>query len=109
MDVSKFYCGTVICVTAEGWLTPCSVIRTREFGNVHDEKLEVLAEAKKKRLLFLDFRDISKLPGNCKNCLNNSFCFGCRSSAYYYNGDILAADPKCYQFTPSLSKEEVKN
>ena len=27
MDVSKFYCGTVICITAEGWLTPCSVIR----------------------------------------------------------------------------------
>jgi radical SAM protein with 4Fe4S-binding SPASM domain len=109
MDVSKFYCGTVICVTAEGWLTPCSVIRTREFGNVYNEKLELIIEAKKRRLLFLDFRDLSKLPGNCKNCLNNSFCFGCRSSAYYYAGDILAADPKCFQFTPSTSKEEIKN
>jgi len=106
MDVSKFYCGTVICITSEGWLTPCSVIRTHEFGNVNDEKLEVLIEKNKGRLLFLDFRDPSKLPGNCSNCVNNSFCFGCRSSAYYYEGDILAADPKCYQFTPTLLKEE---
>ncbi|MBD3197525.1 MAG: radical SAM protein [Candidatus Lokiarchaeota archaeon] len=98
MDVSKFYCGTVICVSAEGWLTPCSVIRTQEFGNVNEEKLDLLIERNKKRLLFLDFRNLSKLPGNCPRCANNTFCFGCRSSAYYYEGDILAADPKCYQF-----------
>lgn len=106
MDVSKFYCGTVICITSDGSLTPCSVIRTQEFGNVNDEKLEKLIEKHKKRLLFLDFRDPSKLPGNCGNCANNSFCFGCRSSAYYYEGDILAADPKCYQYNPILLKEE---
>ncbi len=106
MDVSKFYCGTVVCITADGWLTPCSVIRTEEFGNIHEEKLEVLVEKTKKRLLFLDFRDLSKLPGNCRNCENNAFCFGCRSSAYYYEGDILAADPKCYSFSSELIKEE---
>ncbi|MFX1574495.1 MAG: radical SAM/SPASM domain-containing protein [Promethearchaeota archaeon] len=106
MDVSKFYCGTVICITSNGWLTPCSVIRTQEFGNVYDEKLEVLIEKNKRRLLFLDFRDPFKLPGNCSDCANNSFCFGCRSSAYYYEGDILSVDPKCYQFTPKILKEE---
>ncbi|MFX1276294.1 MAG: radical SAM/SPASM domain-containing protein, partial [Promethearchaeota archaeon] len=78
MDVSKFYCGTVVCITAEGWLIPCSVIRTKEFGNIYDEKLEILIEKKKKRLLMLDFRDTSNLPGNCSSCSNNSFCFGCR-------------------------------
>lgn len=106
MDVSKFYCGTVICVTYDGWITPCSVIRTQEFGNVNDQKLEILIEKHKERLLFLNFRDPSKLPGNCGNCVNNSFCFGCRSSAYYYEGDILAADPKCYKYTPNLLEEE---
>jgi len=105
MDVSKFYCGTVVCVASDGWLTPCSVIRTKEFGNVHEKKLEELVEEKKNRLLFLDFRDPSKLPGNCNSCSNNSFCFGCRSSAHYYEGDILAADPKCYQFSPEVSKK----
>jgi radical SAM protein with 4Fe4S-binding SPASM domain len=106
MDVSKFYCGTVICITSEGWLTPCSVIRTKEFGNVNDLNLEVLIEKAKRRLLFLDFRNPSNLPGNCSICKNNAFCFGCRSSAYYYEGDILASDPKCFQFTPNLLKEE---
>ena len=42
MDVSKFYCGTVVCITADGWLVPCSVIRTKEFGNIHDEKLDII-------------------------------------------------------------------
>jgi len=106
MDVSKFYCGTVVCVTSDGWLTPCSVIRTHEFGNVNDENLEVLVENRKRRLLFLDFRDPSKLPGNCGDCRNNSFCFGCRSSAYYYEGDIMAVDPKCYQYNPTLERSK---
>lgn len=102
MDVSKFYCGTVICVKADGWVTPCSVIRTEEFGNVNKESLENIIDRNKNRLLHLDFRDTSKLPGNCKNCTNNITCFGCRSSAYYYNGDIMAADPKCCNFTPNF-------
>lgn len=106
MDVSKFYCGTVICVTSEGWLTPCSVIRTEEFGNVNQFSLEDIIEKKKQRLLFLDFRDPSKLPGNCGKCVNNSSCFGCRSSAYYYAGDILAADPKCYEFKLDNKKDK---
>ncbi|MHA2008245.1 MAG: radical SAM/SPASM domain-containing protein [Promethearchaeota archaeon] len=105
MDVSKFYCGTVICITNDGWLTPCSVIRTHEYGNVNEENLEVLIERTKRRLLLLDFRDPSKLPGNCADCSNNSYCFGCRSSAYYYEGDLLAADPKCRQFSRNLLKE----
>jgi MoaA/NifB/PqqE/SkfB family radical SAM enzyme len=104
MDVSKFYCGTLVCVTAEGWVVPCSVIRTKEFGNVNQEQFSVILERGRRRLLFLDFRDSSKLPGNCGSCCNNSVCFGCRSSAYYYAGDILAADPKCFQYCSSHQK-----
>jgi MoaA/NifB/PqqE/SkfB family radical SAM enzyme len=33
MDVNKFYCGSMICITSEGYYTPCSVIRTNDFGN----------------------------------------------------------------------------
>jgi radical SAM protein with 4Fe4S-binding SPASM domain len=105
MDVSKYYCGTVVCVSAEGWLLPCSVIRTEEFGNVNDDTLEnLVASGTEHGLLYLDFRDESKLPGNCASCTNNCNCFGCRSSAFYYNGDMLAADPKCYQLNPKEGK-----
>ncbi len=109
MDVSKFYCGTVVCVTADGWIVPCSVIRTEEFGNINQKKFEDIIDKGKKRLLYLDFRDSSKLPGNCSVCEHNSICFGCRSSAYYDGGDILAADPKCYQFKDSVTKEGIKD
>ena len=105
MDVSKFYCATSICVKADGWIVPCSVITTKEFGNVLDEKLETLIERNKRRLIFLDFRDSENLPGNCSHCENNSYCFGCRSSAFYYEGDIMASDPKCYQFKSDKLKE----
>ena len=60
-----------------------------------NRKVKVIAE-----------RDPSKLPGNCGTCSNNSFCFGCRSSAHYYEGDILAADPKCYQYNPTPIEED---
>ncbi|MDY6865910.1 MAG: radical SAM protein [Halobacteriota archaeon] len=107
MDVSKYYCGTVICVTGEGWVVPCSVIRTKEFGNFNDESLEVILEKGRNRLLYLDFRDPDKLPKNCRCCSNNINCFGCRSSAYYYGGDILATDPKCFNYEPLVKNEEV--
>ena len=106
MDVTKFYCGSVICVAAEGWILPCSVIRTEEFGNVNDDSIENLIERGKPRLLYLDFRDEANLPGNCSGCANNCNCFGCRSSAFYYNGDMLAADPKCYQFKAKTRNEK---
>ena len=105
MDVSKFYCGTLACVTAGGWVVPCSVIRTEEFGNVNNEEFLTILERGRRRLLFLDFRDPAKLPGNCSSCYNNSVCFGCRSSAYYYAGDLMAADPKCFQYTECSTKK----
>ncbi len=97
MDVSKFYCGTLVCVTADGQVVPCSVIRTEEFGNVNEEEFLAIVNRGRRRLLSLDFRDPASLPGKCRRCDNNSFCFGCRSSAFYYAGDIMAADPKCFQ------------
>ena len=39
MDVNKFYCGGIICVTIDGDVTPCSVIR-KSFGNIHKSSLE---------------------------------------------------------------------
>ena len=43
MDTNKFYCGGIICVTIDGDVTPCSVIR-EGFGNIHEESLEKIVE-----------------------------------------------------------------
>ncbi|UCE36464.1 MAG: radical SAM protein [Thermoplasmata archaeon] len=94
MDANKFYCGGAICVTIDGDVTPCSVIR-KGFGNVYDEPLETINEKNKDSLLYTKLRDVNNLPGNCGSCKNNGICWGCRASAYYEAGDILAKDPKC--------------
>jgi radical SAM protein with 4Fe4S-binding SPASM domain len=94
MDVNKFYCGGAICVTVEGDVTPCSVIR-KGFGNVNRTSLEKIFEMNRDSLLYETLREVKNLPGNCATCGNNSVCWGCRASAYYEEGDILARDPKC--------------
>lgn len=96
MDVNKFYCGGMICVTIDGDVTPCSVIR-KSFGNIHDLSLEQIVKKHKKELLFMHLRNPKNLPDMCSSCENNSICWGCRAAAYYGEGDICGIDPNCYK------------
>lgn len=95
MDANKFYCGGAICISIDGDVTPCSVIR-KGFGNILQESLDTIIEKNKDVLLYTELRDVRNLPGNCGACHNNSVCWGCRASAFYEAGDILAEDPKCW-------------
>jgi radical SAM protein with 4Fe4S-binding SPASM domain len=95
MDTSKFYCGGIICVTIDGDVTPCSVIR-KGFGNIHDMTLEKIMERYGNELLFAQLRDPANMKGHCGSCENNSVCWGCRAMAYYEKGDMLAPDPMCW-------------
>jgi radical SAM protein with 4Fe4S-binding SPASM domain len=95
MDTNKFYCGGMICVAIDGDVTPCSVIR-KGFGNVHKTSLEEILKENANDLLFTNLRDEKNLPQGCNSCNNSSLCWGCRASAYYENGNIMAKDPNCY-------------
>jgi len=95
MDTNKFYCGGMICVTVDGEVTPCSVIR-KGFGNIKTNPLEYIVKKHKKELLFAHLRDTKNLPGHCSSCEHNSVCWGCRATAYIETGDLFAEDPKCY-------------
>jgi radical SAM protein with 4Fe4S-binding SPASM domain len=94
MDANKFYCGGALCVTIDGDVTPCSVIR-KGFGNVNEEPFKTIIKKNKDALLYTEIRDVKNLPGNCGACKNNGVCWGCRASAYYDSGDILTQDPNC--------------
>jgi radical SAM protein with 4Fe4S-binding SPASM domain len=96
MDTNKFYCGGMICVTVDGDVTPCSVIR-KGFGNIHDLPLEKIVKEHQEELLFIHIRNKKNLPGHCSSCENNSVCWGCRATAYYESGDICGFDTKCYK------------
>jgi radical SAM protein with 4Fe4S-binding SPASM domain len=94
MDVNKFYCGGIICVTVDGDVTSCSVIRSG-FGNINNSPLEDIVEQFKNELLYIPLRDPKNATGSCSSCANNSVCWGCRAMAYYETGDMMAKDPKC--------------
>jgi radical SAM protein with 4Fe4S-binding SPASM domain len=101
MDVNKFYCGSMICITNDGYYTPCSVIRTKEFGNHRNFSLIELLENNPGDILMKQLRNPEDLPEPCSTCDQNDICFGCRSSAYYYSGDMFGCDPKCSKCNPS--------
>ncbi|UCE12874.1 MAG: radical SAM protein, partial [Candidatus Heimdallarchaeota archaeon] len=102
MDVNKFYCGSMICITSDGYYTPCSVIRTTEFGSYKSMNLKDLLNKNPGDILMMRLRDPQNLPEPCVNCDQKEVCFGCRSSAFYYSGDMFGCDPKCSKCQPNL-------
>ncbi|MFX1255776.1 MAG: radical SAM/SPASM domain-containing protein [Promethearchaeota archaeon] len=102
MDVNKFYCGSMICITSDGYYTPCSVIRTTEFGNYKSLSLKDVLKENPGDILMMKLRNPKDLPEPCSSCDQNEVCFGCRSSAFYYSGDMFGCDPKCAKCQTSL-------
>ncbi|HER45559.1 MAG TPA: radical SAM protein [Thermoplasmatales archaeon] len=96
MDTNKYYCGNMICVTVNGDVTPCSVIR-KSVGNIHDMPLEQIVQKHRDELLWVHLRRPENLPGYCSKCENNTVCWGCRAAAFYDQGDSCGTDPKCYR------------
>ncbi|PNX52555.1 MAG: hypothetical protein BV458_08990 [Thermoplasmata archaeon M9B2D] len=96
MDTNKYYCGNMICVTVNGDVTPCSVIR-KSVGNIHETSLEEIVEKHRDELLWVHLRRPENLPGYCSKCENNTVCWGCRAAAFYDRGDSCGTDPKCFR------------
>ncbi|WP_301677269.1 radical SAM/SPASM domain-containing protein [Methanoculleus methanifontis] len=99
MDVNKFYCGSVICVTVDGDVTPCSVIR-KGFGNIREQSLSRIVEEHRSELLFSGMRQQGPNSSLCTRCEQNVVCWGCRATAYYETGDLCGPDPKCWRAAP---------
>ncbi len=96
MDVNKFYCGSVVCVTVDGDVTPCSVIR-EGFGNIRDQPLHKIVEDHRSELLFSGMRQPALNSSSCTRCEQSTVCWGCRAMAYYETGDLCGPDPKCWR------------
>jgi MoaA/NifB/PqqE/SkfB family radical SAM enzyme len=93
MDVNKFYCRGIVCVTVDGDVTPCSVIR-KGFGNIHSRSLGEILRDHRDPLLFLG---LSTGDPDCRGCPDEQLCWGCRATAYYATGELLGKDPCCWR------------
>jgi radical SAM protein with 4Fe4S-binding SPASM domain len=93
MDVNKYYCGGTVCITVDGDVTPCSVIR-QGFGNVYHLPFAEIISRHRSELLFLPLRAEGSGDG-CSSCKNHPVCWGCRATAFYSTGDLIADDPNC--------------
>jgi len=107
MDVSKFYCGGVVCVTIDGEVTPCSVIR-EGVGNIFREAFPSIVARHKETLLATPLRRAGSRAGSCSRCAQAAVCWGCRASAYYASGDLLGEDPYCWHHYAREPGEEEK-
>lgn len=96
MDTDRYYCGGIICVTVDGDVTPCSVIR-ESVGNIHEEALQDIVDRHRDTLLFAELRSSDGLPEDCQECWHSAVCWGCRAAAYYATGDVCGPDPNCYR------------
>ncbi len=101
--VSKFYCGTTAAIIPEagdpnvGNLTVCSRIR-ESFAKIEsNQSFKNQFNKNKHILLTRKLKEISNLPDDCQQCTYNNICWGCRSNAWYYAGDIFAGDPRCWR------------
>lgn len=95
MDTDKYYCGTMATVTFTGEVTPCSVIR-EGVDNIRRTPFREIIGKHGYALVHGDLHDVHNLPAPCDRCVNNAHCWGCRASAYHYNGDADGLDPKCW-------------
>jgi radical SAM protein with 4Fe4S-binding SPASM domain len=94
MDTDKYYCGTMATVTFTGDVTPCSVIR-KGVDNIRNRPFQEILTEHRDTLIHCDLHETSNLPSPCDSCEYNPHCWGCRASAFNYNGDANGFDPKC--------------
>lgn len=85
-----------LCIGPDGTVYPCPYLRDFPLGNVKINSIGAIW--RKSRTLEL-LGDVKKegLGEPCKSCRwAPSPCIGgCRAMAYYYAGDLMAADPTC--------------
>ena len=104
MDTDKYYCGTMATVTFTGDVTPCSVIR-EGVGNIRSTPFSEIIAQHGNTLVHGDLHDACNLPDPCNTCTNNPHCWGCRASAWHYNGDADGLDPKCWLIREKQQEE----
>jgi AdoMet-dependent heme synthase len=95
--------GSFYAINPKGDVAPCPLLSDHlSGGNILDQDLHDILFSSE---LFTKIVNRSNLEGKCGQCKFRFTCGGCRTYAYYLEGNVFASDPTC--FIEDLSKSEL--
>jgi AdoMet-dependent heme synthase len=92
-------------VAENGDVIPCSFNDVYRLGNVKTKSLKNIWTEMQSSEFFEKIRNKNNLKGKCGLCEYREICGGCRTSAYFYTGDIFGSDPQC-AYVPKILRKE---
>lgn len=103
--LGRCWFGKFMSIAENGDAIPCSFNDVHRFGNVKDKSLKDLWNDLQTSEFFAKVRDKNNIKGKCGVCEYKEICGGCRTSAYFFTGDVLESDPRC-GYIPKALREK---
>jgi len=95
--VNKQYCSATLAVLNDGTVSPCATIRDGCPEKAGDMSFTGIVEKNRDYLNFKYLKDPGNLPEDCRLCLLNDSCWGCRSRSYAAGLGLYGKDPRCFR------------
>ena len=103
--LGRCWFGKFLALAENGDAIPCSFNDVHRFGNIKNKPLKAIWDDMQNSEFFQKARDKNNLKGKCGVCEYKEICGGCRTSAYYFTGDILESDPRCGYIPKALRQK----
>jgi radical SAM protein with 4Fe4S-binding SPASM domain len=103
--LGRCFFGKFMSVAENGDVIPCSFNDVYRLGNAKNTPLHKIWGEMQASEFFEKIRNKNNLRGKCGVCEYREICGGCRTSAYFYTGDIFGSDPQC-AYVPKILREE---
>jgi AdoMet-dependent heme synthase len=105
--LGRCFFGKFMSIAENGDAIPCSYNDVHRFGNINKQSLQSIWDSMQTNELFGKVKNKNLLKGKCGVCEFKDICGGCRTSAYFYTGDLLGADPQC-SYIPEVLRKKSK-
>jgi radical SAM protein with 4Fe4S-binding SPASM domain len=103
--LGRCFYGKFMSIAENGDAIPCSYNDATRFGNIKTQSLQQIWNNMQTSEHFSKVRDRASLKGKCGVCEYKDICGGCRTTAFYFTGDILGPDPQCAHI-PKVLREK---
>ncbi len=103
--LGRCFFGKFMSIAENGDAIPCSYNDAYRFGNIKTQSLQSIWDGMQNSEFFAKVRDKTNLRGKCGVCEYRDICGGCRTTAFYFTGDILGPDPRC-AYVPKALREK---